>query len=205
MPVDVDARARLDAIAEATIEQAEQGGPRAVTIRTVAARLGGSTTKVTHYVRTRGELLANAVRRAEQQWRAELATVLTGVTGRERLVTFIDWWTTGTDRYNVFRSMWVEMLAMRDSDEAVGRAVRHEARAERDEMVAALTEARVTDPNLNADLLYLLLRGFNISTVEDPDNWSGERGRRAALALLDLMADERAPSPEPATSPAGCP
>jgi AcrR family transcriptional regulator len=205
MPVDVDARARLDAIAEATIEQAKQGGPRAVTIRTVAARLGGSTTRVTHYVRTRGELLANAVRWVGPTWRAELATVLAGATGRERLATFVDWWTTGTDRYNVFRSMWIEMLAMRESDEAVGRAVRHEAHAERDEMLAALTQARVADPDLNADLLYLLLRGFNISTVEDPDNWPGERGRRAALALLDLMANERASSPEPPTSPAGYP
>jgi AcrR family transcriptional regulator len=198
MPLDVDAEARLNAIAEATIEQARHAGPRAVTIRTVAARLGGSTTKVTHYVRTRGELMANAVRRVEQQWRPELAEVLAGRSGRDRLATFIDWWTTGTAKYNVFRLMWVEMLAMRDSDEAVGRAVQQEAHAERDEMLAALTEARIADPQLSADMLYLLLRGINISSVEDPETWPVERGRQAALALLDLMPSTPAPSPQPA-------
>jgi AcrR family transcriptional regulator len=198
MPLDVDAEARLNAIAEATIEQARHAGPRAVTIRTVAARLGGSTTKVTHYVRTRGELMANAVRRVEQQWRPELAEVLTGRSGRDRLAAFIDWWTTGTAKYNVFRLMWVEMLAMRDSDEAVGRALQQEAHAERDDMVAALTEARMADPQLSADMLYLLLRGINISTVEDPETWPVERGRQAALALLDLMPSAPASSPQSA-------
>jgi hypothetical protein len=74
----------------------------------------------------------------------------------------------------------------KDAQPGAALGTRDEARAEREEMVTALTQARVTDPNLNAALLYLLLRGCNISTVEDPDNWSGERGRRAALALLDL-------------------
>jgi AcrR family transcriptional regulator len=198
MPLDVDAEARLNAIAEATIEQARHAGPRAVTIRTVAARLGGSTTKITHYVRTRGELMANAVRRVEQQWRPELTEVLTGRSGRDRLAALIDWWTTGTAKYNVFRLMWVEMLAMRDSDEAVGRALQQEAHAERDEMVAALTEARMADPQLSADMLYLLLRGINISTVEDPETWPVERGRQVALALLDLMPSAPASSPRPA-------
>ncbi|MCI2423845.1 TetR family transcriptional regulator C-terminal domain-containing protein [Saccharopolyspora sp. K220] len=198
MPLDVDAETRLNAIAEATIAQAEQHGPRAVTIRTVAARLGGSTTKVTHYVRTRGELMANAVRQAEQMWRTQLAGIASGTTGRERLTTLVEWWTTGTARYDVFRRMWVEMLAMRGSDEAIDRAVRQEAHAERDALVAALVEARIIDPHRRADMLYLLLRGFNISSVEDPQTWPAERGRRAALALLELLPSEPVPTPGPA-------
>jgi AcrR family transcriptional regulator len=198
MPLDVDAEARLDAIAEATIEQATHAGPRAITIRTVAARLGGSTTKVTHYVRSRGELMANAVRRVQQHWRPELAEVLAGRTGRDRLATFVDWWTTGTAQYDVFRLMWVEMLAMRDSDEVVSRALQQEAHAERDEVVAVLTESRIADPQLRADLLYLLLRGINISSVEDPETWPAERGRQAALALVELMPSTPTSSPQPA-------
>jgi AcrR family transcriptional regulator len=198
MPLDVDAEARLDAIAEATIEQATHAGPRAITIRTVAARLGGSTTKVTHYVRSRGELMANAVRRVQQHWRPELAEVLAGRTGRDRLATFVDWWTTGTAQYDVFRLMWVEMLAMRDSDEVVSRALQQEAHAERDEVVAVLTESRIADPQLRADMLYLLLRGINISSVEDPETWPAERGRQAALALVELMPSTPTSSPQPA-------
>ncbi|GAA1314583.1 TetR/AcrR family transcriptional regulator [Pseudonocardia xinjiangensis] len=197
MPLDVDAEARLDAIAEATIEQATHAGPRAITIRTVAARLGGSTTKVTHYVRSRGELMANAVRRVQQHWRPELAEVLAGRTGRDRLATFVDWWTTGTAQYDVFRLMWVEMLAMRDSDEVVGRALQQEAHAERDEVVAVLTESRIADPQLRADMLYLLLRGINISSVEDPETWPAERGRQAALALVELMPSTPTSSRQP--------
>jgi AcrR family transcriptional regulator len=197
MPLDVDAEARLDAIAEATIEQATHAGPRAITIRTVAARLGGSTTKVTHYVRSRGELMANAVRRVQQHWRPELAEVLAGRTGRDRLATFVDWWTTGTAQYDVFRLMWVEMLAMRDSDEVVSRALQQEAHAERDEVVAVLTESRIADPQLRADLLYLLLRGINISSVEDPETWPAERGRQAALALVELMPSTPTSSRQP--------
>ena len=198
MPLDVDAEARLDAIAEATIEQARHAGPRAITIRTVAARLGGSTTKVTHYVRSRGELMANAVRRVQQQWRPELAEVLAGRTGRDRLAAFVDWWTTGTAGYDIFRRIWVEMLAMRGSDDAVSRALQLEAHAERDEMVAVLTESGISDPQLRADMLYLLLRGINISSVEDPETWPAERGRQAALALLDLMPSTPVSSPRPA-------
>jgi hypothetical protein len=131
--------------------------------------------------------MANAVRRVQQHWRPELAEVLAGRTGRDRLATFVDWWTTGTAQYDVFRLIWVEMLAMRDSNEVVSRALQQEAHAERDEVVAVLTESRIADPQLRADMLYLLLRGINISSVEDPETWPAERGRQAALALVELM------------------
>jgi AcrR family transcriptional regulator len=188
MPVDVDSSQRLDAIASATIAVAKESGARAVTIRTVAGQLGGSTTVVTHYVRNRADLMANAARFALSIWRREMAARLDGLAGRERLLAFARYWTTTTPDDRALRSLWIEMLSMNDPDSIARDAVREEAKQERLGILELLLGEDVPDPERAADILYLLLRGFLISSVEDPEDWPAERVADAASTVLRLLA-----------------
>ncbi|HJG47134.1 TetR family transcriptional regulator, partial [Corynebacterium variabile] len=61
MPREVDTSARLQRIADATLAVAREQGTRAVTLRAVAKELGGSTTLVTNYLKTRADLILNAL------------------------------------------------------------------------------------------------------------------------------------------------
>ena len=56
MPMDVNADERIRAIALATLDVASERGSAGVTLRAVAERLGGSTTLVTNYLKSRAEL-----------------------------------------------------------------------------------------------------------------------------------------------------
>lgn len=73
MPAEIDRAERLDDIARAVLEIAREHGGQAVTVRAVAARLGGSTTLVTKYLPSRPALLANALRYVRENWAAESA------------------------------------------------------------------------------------------------------------------------------------
>ncbi|MHA6764518.1 TetR/AcrR family transcriptional regulator [Streptacidiphilus sp. PAMC 29251] len=186
MPLDVDASERLDAIARATIAVARERGPRAVTIRTVADHLGGSTTMVTHYVHSRAELLANAVRLAQDVWRVDADEKLGALTGRERILEYVHWWTSNSED-EILRHLWVEMLSMPVPDSTARDTARAEARAEHQRILGVLLADQVSEPERAADILYLLLRGYLISSVEDPQRWPRERVAAATVAATELL------------------
>lgn len=191
MPIDVDEVQRRRAIAEATITVAARDGARAVTIRAVAKELGGSTAMVTNYIPTRIALITNAVEAAESRWRADLEARVGEQTGTGRLRATVDW-NLSTDHDDlVLRQLWVEMLAsVRNGGGAQGSVLTDEPAATRRELLDVVTEADVPDPEVAADLLFLLTRGYFVSTVEDPDSWTADRVGRVARAVVDMLAGE---------------
>ncbi|MFF7244520.1 TetR/AcrR family transcriptional regulator [Embleya sp. NPDC008237] len=188
MPIDVDEVQRRKAIAKATLTVAARDGARAVTIRAVARELGGSTAMVTNYVPTRIALITNAVAAAESRWNGELEEHVDGLDGRERLHATVAWnLTTDPDDLQL-RRLWVEMLSsVQSGAESADAAQTREPAATRRELLDAVTAAGVADPELAADLLFLLVRGYFISTVEDPEPWTPERVARVANAIVDML------------------
>ncbi|MFC8126518.1 TetR/AcrR family transcriptional regulator [Streptomyces sp. NPDC057302] len=199
MPIEVDTAQRLDEIAAATIRVARERGVRAVTIRAVAQQLGGSTAMVTNYVPSRSDLMVNAMRHAEEEWGREVEGVLEGTQGAERLAAFARWMCTTADDDEVMRRLLMEIVgAGADAGREVDR-VRTVARAQRDELEEVTVAAGTPAPALAADILHLLFRGYWLSTLEDPESWSDERGARAVLAAVDLLQGGAPEAPEGAT------
>lgn len=188
MPIEVDEARRLDEIAAATIQVARERGVRSVTIRAVAARLGGSTAMVTNYVASRSALMINALRRAEEEWGGELEGVLQGLTGAERLDAAIRWMCTTERDDEVLRRLLMEIASEGPgAGPAVEEVRRATSRRYRDELRGLAAEAGLPDPELAADVLHLLLRGYWLTTLEDPGSWPDDRGVRSALAVVDLL------------------
>jgi AcrR family transcriptional regulator len=187
VPAEIDTAHRLSEIAEATLAIARDQGPDAITIRAVAARMGGSTTVVTKFIPSRGALLVNAIQYVNAGWDEDLAAALEQRAGRERLRALIDW-LLGTEGHDyAVRRLWSEILAKEDPGAATFTAIRAEAHEEHDLIRQTLEESGVQERPWLTDLLFLACRGYYVSTVEDGENWPGTRARAAVHAMLDAV------------------
>ncbi|WP_055523902.1 TetR/AcrR family transcriptional regulator [Streptomyces graminilatus] len=190
MPIEVDEVRRRNEIAAATLQVARESGVRSVTIRAVAARLGGSTTMVTNYISSRSALMLNAIRCAEEEWERDQTEALDGLAGPERLRSFAQWMCTTERDDVVLRRLLMEVVgeASADGEEtAVERDLRAMSRKHRKEIHDSAVEAGLPDAELSADVLHLLLRGYWLSVLEDPQTWTSETGTRTVLAVIDLL------------------
>jgi AcrR family transcriptional regulator len=187
MPIDIDEAQRLKEIAQATFSVARREGARAVTIRAVAKELGGSTTMITNYVPNRAALMINAVRAHQDYWHDDLEQHVAGRTGEDRLRAAADWNCTTDEFDRVLRQLWVEMLATANGGEA--EAIHEIARDERRQLLDAVLLAAPPglDVDTVTDILFLMIRGYLVSTLEDPDSWPTDRGSKALQLALDLI------------------
>lgn len=182
MPAAIDRDARLDEIAEATVEVATEQGVDAVTIRAVAARMGGSTTVVTRFVASRAALIDNVIRYIEARWNDELRAEVATRSGTERVRALIGWSTRPGALDQLIRRLWLQALTS-DDDGQPRQVVRDEARHEHARILEAVTGAR--QEHWVADVLYLALRGYYVSSVEDPARWSDTRVADDLERLID--------------------
>ncbi|MGW0872776.1 TetR/AcrR family transcriptional regulator [Streptomyces sp. NPDC002740] len=188
MPIEVDEARRLDEIAAATLRVARERGVRSVTIRAVAAQLGGSTAMVTNYVASRSALMINAMRWAEREWGAQMDDALVGLTGEARLEAALKWMCTTEPDDEILRRLLMEIASEGpDAGPAVENVRRATSRRNRDELSALAAEAGLPDAALAGDVLHLLTRGYWLTTLEDPEGWPEERAARALLAVADLL------------------
>jgi AcrR family transcriptional regulator len=194
MPIDVDEVQRRRAIAKATLAVAARDGARAVTIREVAKELGGSTAMVTNYVPTRVALITNAVDAADPRWRAELESHVQELDGEARLRATVEWYLSTEPDDLVLRGLWVERLSSNGMGKGQDRAISEEADATWQELRSAAANAEVAEPDLAADILFFLVRGYFVATVEGADQASPERAARVAHAIVDML--KRDPGPE---------
>jgi AcrR family transcriptional regulator len=192
MPIEVDATERLEQIAKATLRVAERDGTRAITIRSVAAELGGSTAVVTNYVGTRAELLLNVVLHAQQRWNADMEQAIEGREGIELLRALVLWSLTTRNHDPEIRRLWVDLASSSGPESAAPRAVSGITMRHRGLIRDALAEVGTPDPDVEADMLYLMIRGFYFLVVEDSDGWTEERVVRAVESALDgILSNSR--------------
>lgn len=183
MPIQVDVTRRRADVANATFRVAARDGLAAVTLRSVAAEMGVSTTTITNYLPTRVDLLINAMDRMTDEWLAELEVAQTGrrpvAALRAVMREAIAW-----DQEELVRSQfWVAVLATQSPQ--VRRRVGEVEDAVREVLVKLVDECGHPQPEAAADQLFLFAQGASASIVEAPDRWPPDRLRLAADLAVD--------------------
>jgi len=192
MPREVDAGQRLADIAAATIRVARSAGSHAVTIRSVARELGGSTTLVTNYLPSRAALILNALDQGRDRWQAALDVSLTETAPSDRFAAVIEWsLSTGPDE-PVLRALILEIVANADREPDLRTALHRETSAFQALLLDEARTAGYADPDHVAGLAYLLVRGSYVASAEDPARWDEAQLRRVIHATLAAQPRARA-------------
>jgi AcrR family transcriptional regulator len=187
VPIEVDVQARLEDLARATLEVAAQRGTEAVTFREVAAAMdGGSTKRVTNYLPTRAALLSNAVTYVLQRWAQDVREELVDVPPADQLRTMAMWGAETRDGDELVRRMFVEMV-VRPGHDGEMDAIRQDAREHRDQLLDVANAAHAQDADFAADLVFLLLRGFYLAALEDPELWDSDRALPIVERAISLL------------------
>jgi len=184
MPREVDTEQRLADIADATVRVARTAGAQAVTIRSVARELGGSTTLVTNYLPSRSALIMNALDQARDRWRDERDEAIAAAAPADRLTALIEWALSSTSDDPVLRTLILEVVANAAVEPELRDSLHRESVEFQAAIAAAAADAGYADADRVAQLVYLILRGASIATTEDPDHWQEEQIRGAVLAAV---------------------
>ncbi len=187
MPRDIDREERLTAIAEATIRVARASGAHAVTIRAVAREMGGSTTLVTNYLPSRAALILNVLDRARDRWRDEYLEAARDLGPAERFEALVSRGSEPDESEPVLRALILEIVANAEVEPALRDALHRESEAYRAVLREAALEAGYIEPELAADLGYLVLRGLYFANAEDPEYWAPARMHEVAMAALRAL------------------
>jgi AcrR family transcriptional regulator len=166
VPVHVDVDERLDAIARATITVARREGAASVTIRGVATELGGSTARVTNYVKSRTALIGTAVAYMLREWERDRSAHVAELAPQDRLLDLMRWAVHAEPDDLIFRQLLVELMSQ---PTPTTPAYLDFAHTFRDELATAAAATGTSDPEVAGDLAFLLIRGFHYTTVE---GWS---------------------------------
>ena len=188
MPREVDHDERRDEILTAVAGVLADAGLRGLTIRTLAARLGGSVSMVTHYFPTRHALLVNLGPWLLKKWQAEVESLTNaGSDGAAGLYAVLSWLIPLTPESLVEEKAGLSLLAGTESDAASVRGLSTKLVAWvrgllRARLVGLVDEAYVERA---VDILYAVTQGISVCACEDPGAWPAER----QLALLDDLLD----------------
>jgi AcrR family transcriptional regulator len=182
MPRHVDHDDRRREILQATLEVLAQRGPSGLSFRTVAKHMGGSSTLVTHYFRTRQALL-DALVEDMSSWPEEIAELEAGADDpRERLRRFLRWLLPDDERGLREETARINLLGER------GEQLRTEhIYAAWDTNVRELLARHLVDLvpaeriAITLDALRSTTNGITLSVVEHPSQWPQER----QFAVLD--------------------
>jgi AcrR family transcriptional regulator len=187
MPIQVDVDQRRADVAEATFRVAARDGLRAVTLRSVAAALGASTTVITNYLPSRADLLLNAIDQIGEEWLAELRQITATSHGETALRRVMLDAVTWDDQERLRNHFWVAVLAAPVRTAEIDERLAAGSEAVRAILEGLLTECGHRDPASAADVLFLVAQGVFVSVVEAEDDWPPERARRTAAAAVDAV------------------
>ncbi|WP_297006167.1 TetR/AcrR family transcriptional regulator [uncultured Corynebacterium sp.] len=186
MPREVDTTARLRRIADATLTVAREQGTRAVTLRAVAKELGGSTTLVTNYLKTRADLILNALDHADARWGEELEDALSRCAPADRLLETATWALFTRSDDMVPRALIIEILANATVEPEMAANLAIEAGKVRNQLLTAAEESGFRNPEAVAETVYLMVRGASFANIEDAAHWPEERALDVIRRVLDV-------------------
>ncbi|SHF65224.1 TetR/AcrR family transcriptional regulator [Streptoalloteichus hindustanus] len=182
MPREIDHAARREALCDAVVEIACREGFPAVTIRAVAAAMTASTTTVTHYFRSRDELVSAAVRRELDRFQGFVAADVGDRRGADALLALVEAAVVRAPART--RNLWLSVIegARRDPVLAGELAVFNRFWDERIARHSAeLTRGRRRRAAI-ADTVDVVTSGLVSLSFEDAE-WDEDR-RRALIAGL---------------------
>ena len=184
MPRVVDSDVRRRDIAAVAISLLVRDGVAGLSLRNIAAEMGGSLTLVTHYYANRQELMTDLARQICETWQSEIDDMDEAhVEARDRLRTFTAWLLPLTEDAIHNERARIALLAA-DNDPDCRQVL-----VEFDDYLREQLRLRVAGlvPKKSASTIVDLLRAFTSGVVLDtqlnPELWSAKR----QLTLLDAM------------------
>lgn len=200
MPRYVNHEERRRQLVEAAMVVLGEQGLQGFSLRNVARRLGGSVTVVTHYYKSRQELLDDMATSMLSWWEADLAR-LTAQTDdpAQRLRALLEWLLPLTPEDLVIERGRINLLA--DTNEPLSTRHLFDAwdrrmRGFMRQHVTELVEPERVEPTV--DLLRTITNGLVLSAIERPQSWTPERLLAVlddALGVIGLRAAPAASSP----------
>lgn len=189
MPRQIDHSLRRREIVEATLSVLAESGARGLSFRAIAARLGGSTTLVTHYFPTQQSLLDEVARTFIERWDAEIAELDARESGAaERLRALLLWMIPTTPEGLAEERSRIHLLEghlLDAEDRAPFHAWDETIRGYlREHLVALVPDSRV-EPAV--ELLRVITSGVVLSVVESEAPWPTERQSAVVNDVLGLL------------------
>lgn len=184
MPRVVDHDARRRDIATVALKLLARDGASGLSLRNIAAEMGGSLTVVTHYYANRQELMTDLAHQICVTWQSALDDMDEAHREpRDRLRTFLAWLLPLNERGQEEERARFALLAadhdpdcravLLEFDNYVRELIRHR-------LVGLVPKRRVP---VVADLLRAFTSGVVLDALLSPEDWPAKR----QLALLDSM------------------
>lgn len=151
-------------------------GTQGVSLRSIAARLGGSKSLVTHYYSSRGALLLDLVTQLSTGWNLELDELLDGVESPHEAVTrLLTWLLPLNEEAQQEERARFQILATRDEPACLDVLFTfdRQIRTVLGGYLAQLTPAEEVDTNV--DMLRATTDGISLAYYTTPSAWSAER------------------------------
>jgi AcrR family transcriptional regulator len=190
MPRFVDHEVRKRDIVRATLEVLAESGTGGLSFRAVAARLGGSTTLVTHYFPNQDVLLAEVASHSLVLWGEEIdALDRQGKTPTERLQNLLVWLMPVTPLGLMQERARINLL----SSELLGEGHRT-ALEEWDVRIRSVLRNHLEElvpldqVDRTVELLRVTISGVVLTVVEHPGLWPVERQLAILEHLMQLLS-----------------
>ena len=195
MPAKVDADDRRRQLVLAAAELIADEGINALTNAKIAKRLSGSTTMVTHYFRSKRELVLDTYQTMASRSRARLEQAMRG--SDDPLAACLHALLPLDDPTRLEWRVWLAYQGMSVGDPELTRIWASRAASAVDR-ITRLIEADIsagrmpsgTDPAMESDRLFALIQGMSFQSIVDPKRWSDAYLRRIVdTELLRLRRD----------------
>jgi AcrR family transcriptional regulator len=183
MPAKVDADDRRRRLVLAAAELIAEEGINALTNAKIAERLSGSTTVVTHYFRSKRELVLHTYQTMASRSRARVEQATRD--GDDPLAACLQALLPLDDSTRVEWKVWLAYQGMSVGDpeltgiwaSRVATAVARLARLIQADIAAGRTPSNI-DPDKEGGRLFAFVQGISFQSIVDPKRWSPEQLRR---------------------------
>jgi len=190
MPLIVDHDARRHEVATVAARLLANAGPKLVTVRDIADATGYSTTVVSHYFRSKGQLLLFI----HKELASRLLDRLTAGMGTGSLQEFLELILPLYEESQTEWRVWLAFWNRLKSEPEFERYERPYTKSARDVIEVALRKWRDAgylkagiDCHVQADRLITLIVGLGTQWAFEPQLWPPERLRRFIALELDQL------------------
>jgi AcrR family transcriptional regulator len=176
MPAKIDADERRRHLGLVAAELIADEGINALTNQRIAERLAGSTTVVTHYFRSKRELLLHSYQTMASRARARVEKAMRD--SDDPLAACLHALLPLDNSTRVEWRVWLAYQGMSVGDPELTRiwaaraatAVDRLSRAIRDDIAAGRMPSHI-DPEVEGGRLFALIQGMSFQSIVDPNNW----------------------------------
>jgi AcrR family transcriptional regulator len=189
MPKQVDAAIRREEILSAAYAILEEEGLAGLSFRTVAERLGGSATLVTHYYASRQAMVEDLIEFSLNRWKADLEALETGIEDPgDRLRVLLEWLVPVKPEGLREERARLNLLANHQHDSETQAMLRKWDQIGRNIIRAHLRPLVIKEKLEDAvEILTLTIYGISLSAVQSTSEWPRRRQLRALEIQLCLL------------------